>query len=140
MAGLKTRETDKDVFEFIESIENQAKREDSKTLLAFMQEITGEEPRIWGDNFIIGFGKYRYKRKGGKETYERFHVGFAPRKTNLSVYLSCDITQHEELLRKLGKCKWGKGCLYINKLADIDLQVLRQLIEKNNHTQGHNNK
>lgn len=138
MSGLKTRETDSDVFEWIESIENPSKREDSKALLALMQEITGDAPRLWGDNFIIGFGKYSYRRKGGKEEYEWFRVGFAPRKTKLTVYLSCDITQHEDLLKKLGKCKWGKGCLYINKLADIDLPVLRQLIEKNKDAQWHN--
>jgi len=120
MAGLATKETNKSVSEFIESIPSQSKREDSKILLNIMNEITGFEPKIWGDNFIIGFGKYIYKRKGGKEEFEWFHTGFAPRKNKLTIYLTFDLTSQEKLLKKLGKSKWGKGCLYINKLADID--------------------
>lgn len=94
-----------------------------------MEEITGEPAKIWGDNFIIGFGKYTYTRKGGKEEFEWFRTGFAPRKTKLTVYLSFDI-EKEELIQSLGKCKYGRGCLYINKLADVDLEVLKKLIEK----------
>lgn len=130
MAGLVTQETEKSVEEFIEAIEKPVMKEDSQTLLALMQEVTGKEPKVWGDNYIIGFGKYSYKRKGKKEEFEWFPVGFAPRKSKLTVYLTFDISEEEELLGKLGKCKWGKGCLYINKLADIDIDVLRQLIEK----------
>lgn len=137
MAGLATQETDKSVNDFIESIENASKREDSKILLTMLQEATGEEPRVWGDNFIIGFGKYTYTRKGQKEELEWFRVGFAPRKTKLTVYLTFDVSQHEELLKKLGKCKWGKGCLYINKLADVDLDVLKELIVISKNTQWH---
>ena len=69
MAGLVNKETNKSVSDFIESIENESKREDSKTLLSLMQRVTGEEPKIWGENFIVGFGKYKYKRKGGKEEF-----------------------------------------------------------------------
>ena len=127
---LATQETDKDVWAYIESIENTSKREDAKTLANMMQEITGCEPKIWGDYFIIGFGKYTYKRKGGKEEFEWFHTGFALRKTKITLYLTMDITQEQELLDQLGKCKWGKGCLYVNKLADIDLDVLQKLILK----------
>ncbi len=130
MAGLLTQETNKSVSEFIESIENESKREDSKTLVSIMTKITGVEPKIWGDNSMIGFGKYTYNRKGSKEEFEWFHLGFAARKTKMTVYLTFDISQEEELLEKLGKCKWGKGCLYINKLSDVDLDVLKQLIEK----------
>lgn len=130
MAGLATQETNKDAWAYIESIENTSKKEDAKILATMMQEITGCEPKIWGDYFIIGFGKYSYKRKGGKEEFEWFHTGFAPRKTKITLYLTMDITQEQELLDQLGKCKWGKGCLYINKLADIELKVLRTLIEK----------
>lgn len=134
MAGLVTKETDRSVTDFINNIESPSKREDSRTLLSIFQEITGEEPKVWGNDkvpdFLIGFGKYNYKRKGGKEEFEWFKLGFAPRKTKLTVYLTQDITQEEDLLQKLGKCKWGKGCLYINKLADVDVEILKQLIEK----------
>ena len=130
MAGLVTRETDKSVSAFIESIENPRKKADAETLLALLTEVTGEEPKIWGDNFIVGFGKYTYQRKGSKEDHEWFNIGFAPRKKNLTVYLTYDIGQEEELLARLGKCTWGKGCLYINKLADVDLDVLREILTK----------
>lgn len=137
MAGLATKETQKSVSEFIDSIENTSKREDSRTLVTMMQEVSGYEPKIWGDNFIIGFGKYTYKRKNGKEEFEWFHVGFAPRKTKITVYLTFDISKEEELLEKLGKCTFGKGCLYINKLADVNLEVLKKLIKKSKVTQWH---
>ena len=135
MAGLVNKETDRNVSEFIEAIPNISKKEDSKVLLSLIKEVTGHEPKIWGDNFIIGFGKYTYKRKGKKEEFEWFNVGFAPRKTKLSIYLTFDINQESELIQKLGKCKWGKGCLYINKLADIDINILKQLIEKSKDNQ-----
>lgn len=128
MAGLATQETNKSVADFIAAIDHTSKREDSKVLVKLISDITGFPPKVWGDNFIIGFGKYSYTRKGKKEVYEWFHVGFAPRKTKLTIYLTFDINQHQDLLQKLGKCKWGKGCLYINKLADIDLDVLKELI------------
>ena len=137
MAGLATKETQKSVSDFIAGIDNASKREDSKTLVAIMQEISGYEPKIWGDNFIIGFGKYTYTRKNGKEEFEWFHIGFAPRKTKITIYLTFDISQESDLLKKLGKCKWGKGCLYINKLADIDLEVLKKLITKSKVSQWH---
>jgi hypothetical protein len=137
MAGLATQETNKSVDQFIEGIEPTSKKEDSRVLLKIMEELSGFKPKIWGDNFIIGFGKYKYQRKGQKEEYEWFHLGFAPRKTKITVYLTMDIGQEEELLKKLGKCKWGKGCLYINKLADIDLDVLKELILKSKNAQWH---
>jgi hypothetical protein len=102
-----------------------------------MQEITGSEPKIWGDYNIIGFGKYSYKRKGGKEEFEWFHTGFAARKAKITLYLTMDISQEKELLDQLGKCKWGKGCLYINKLADIDVDILKKLIQKSAKAKWH---
>ncbi|MBO6514975.1 MAG: DUF1801 domain-containing protein [Bacteroidia bacterium] len=137
MAGLATKETDKSVDAFIQSVENASKREDSLVLVNMMREVTGCEPKIWGDNFIIGFGKYTYTRKGSKEEFEWFNLGFAPRKTKITVYLTFDISKEEELLSKLGKSKWGKGCLYINKLADVDLTVLRELIVKSKEATWH---
>ena len=137
MAGLATQETDKSVSEYINSIENATKRNDSKTLIQMMSDITGYEPKIWGDYFIIGFGKYKYKRKQGKEEFEWFNVGFAPRKSKMTIYLTFDINQEQALTSKLGKCKCGKGCLYVNKLADIDLEVLKQLIAKSKDATWH---
>ena len=134
---LATQETDKDVWEYIESIENKSKREDAKTLVNLMQEITGSEPKIWGDYFIIGFGKYTYTRKGGKEEFEWFHTGFAARKTKITLYLTMDISQEQGLLDQLGKCKWGKGCLYVNKLADIDLDILKKFVQKSSQAKWH---
>lgn len=134
---LATQETDKNAWNYIETIEPKSKREDAKIIASTMQEITGFEPKIWGDYFIIGFGKYKYKRKGGKEEFEWFRTGFAARKAKITLYLTYDISQHEELLSQLGKCKWGKGCLYINKLADVDLEVLKKLIQKSAEAQWH---
>jgi len=139
MAGLATKETDRSVDAFIENVDSLSKREDARTLVRMMQEITGYEPRVWGSpsvpDFLIGFGNYTYTRKGGKEEFAWFHVGFAPRKSKLTLYLTCDLKQYQELLDKLGKCKWGSGCLYINKLKDVDMDVLKQLIETSKSTQ-----
>ncbi len=137
MAGLATQQTNKSVSAFIESIDSPTKKADSKILVELMKKITGHPPKVWGDNFLIAFGKYKYKRKGGKEEYEWFHVGFAPRKTKMTIYLTMDLTKHEALLEKLGKCKWGKGCLYINKLADVDMKVLEKLITKSKDARWH---
>ncbi|MEM7163313.1 MAG: DUF1801 domain-containing protein [Bacteroidota bacterium] len=137
MAGLVTKETNKSVPEFIDSIDNQTKRKDSKVLIKMMEKASGHSAKIWGDNFIIGFGKYRYTRKGGKEEFEWFNMGFAPRKSKITIYLTMDINEQMDLLEKLGKCKWGKGCLYINKLADIDLAILKELINRSANAQWH---
>ncbi len=128
MKKLVNTETDKDVGEFIASIQNQKRRTDSLELLEIIKEITGKEPKIWGVS-IIGYGKYKYKRKNGEE-YEWFNVGFSPGKAHLSVYLMYDVNQEEELLSKLGKHRTGKGCLYIKSLADVDIEVLKKLISK----------
>ncbi|NRA92902.1 MAG: DUF1801 domain-containing protein [Psychroserpens sp.] len=134
MAGLATKQTDRSVERFIESIDHTAKQDDSKVIVKLIEDITGHKPKVWGNvkvpDFIIGFGKYKYQRKGSKEEFEWFNVGFAPRKTKLTIYLTFDLNQELELLEALGKCKWGKGCLYINKLADINIDILKRLIEK----------
>lgn len=141
MAGLVTKETNRSVDAYIEKVDSVSKIEDSHKLLSILIEVTGQEPKVWGNekvpDFIIGFGKYKYHRKGGKEEFEWFHVGFAPRKTKLTVYLNFDISKEENLIKDLGKCKWGKGCLYINKLADINIDVLKKLIEKSKDAKWH---
>lgn len=133
MAGLVTTETDRSVDNFIAQVGNASKEADSQVILKMMEEATGIAPKVWGNDkvpdFIIGFGKYSYTRKGSKEEFEWFKLGFAARKTKLTLYLPVDLTQ-EPLIDDLGKCKIGKGCLYINKLADVNQNVLKQLIEK----------
>ncbi len=141
MAGLVTKETNRTVEAFIDNIESISKKKDSQKLLSIIQEVTEKEPKVWGNeqvpDFLIGFGKYKYRRKGGKEEFEWFNVGFAPRKTKLTIYLNFDISQEENLLEELGKCKWGKGCLYINKLNDINIETLKKLIEKSKNSKWH---
>ena len=93
-----------------------------------MREITGKEPKIWGKS-IIGFGKYSYQRKNGQE-FEWFNVGLSPAKAHLSIYVMYDINTEPKLLERLGKHKTGKGCLYIKSLADVELDALKEIIEK----------
>jgi hypothetical protein len=129
--SLATTQTEKSVSKFINSLKDETKKEDSKKLLKIIKKITNKKPKIWGDNSIIGFGKYKYKRKGSKEEFEWFNVGFAPRKSNITIYLTCYLEKGKTLLKKLGKYKCGKGCLHIKRLDDIDLSVLEKLINKN---------
>lgn len=142
MAGLVTKETDRSVEAFINQLDNESKRNDSFKVLELISDVTGETPKVWGNekapDFLIGYGKYKYKRKGGKEEFEWFNVGFAPRKTKLTVYLTFDINEEADLLKQLGKCSWGKGCLYINKLDDVNLDALRVLVDKSWNSQWHN--
>ena len=134
MAGLQTTETNRSVDQFLENIASEKQRKDSAEILALISEVTGVEPKVWGNekepDFIIGFGKYSYSRKGYKQEFEWYRMGFAPRKGKLSIYLSFDEDKDKELLRQLGKCSWGKGCLYINKLEDIDVKILKILLEQ----------
>ncbi|MFD2567523.1 DUF1801 domain-containing protein [Pseudotenacibaculum haliotis] len=125
---LVNSETNKSVAEFIEAIPNPVRKEDSKLLLQLMQELTGKEPKIWGKS-IVGFGKYSYQRKNGDE-FEWFTVGFSPTKAHTSVYVMYDLEKEQELLDYLGPHKHGRGCLYIKKLEQVDLEVLKKLILK----------
>jgi hypothetical protein len=116
------------VEEFINNVEHEQKRKDSFVILEMMKKATGEEPKMWGGS-IIGFGMVRYKSPASGREVDWLRIGFSPRKANLSLYLSIDIKQYEALLAKLGKHKTGVGCLYINKLDDIDLNVLKEMID-----------
>ncbi len=133
MAGLVTQETNRSVQHFIDSLGSMSKKKDSLIIIDLMRKISGYEPKIWGNeknpDFLIGFGKYSYSRKGSNQTYEWFNIGFAPRKSKLTIYLTYDVSKEEKLLKSLGKCTWGKGCLYIKQLADINLEILESLIE-----------
>jgi hypothetical protein len=126
-AELKTKENKGNVDKFLNSVENEQKRNDSFELLELMKKITKEEPKMWGDS-IIGFGKYHYKYESGREG-DWFLCGFSPRKHNLSIYLMCGFDRLEDLLTNLGKYKKSVGCLYIKKLEDINNKVLEKMIK-----------
>ena len=128
MAENKTKETALSVTKFMNSIEPEQKRKDAKTIAAVMRKASGEKAKMWGAN-IVGYGRYHYKYDSGREG-DFMRVGFSPRKQNLSVYIVPGFTGLAGLLKKLGKHKIGSSCLYINKLADVDVDVLTQIIEK----------
>ena len=126
MAELKTSVNDGDVQAFLDSVEHERRQKDAFAALDMMQRITGKPPKMWGAS-IIGFGSYDYKYKSGREG-SWFLTGFSPRKQNLTFYIMGGFPEYDELRTKLGKHKTGKSCLYINKLADVDLKVLEQII------------
>lgn len=123
----KTTENNASVFDFLNTIENQKKKEDSKRILDLMQEISGEQPKMWGGS-IVGFGSYHYKYESGREG-DFMRVGFSPRKANLTLYIMPGFERYPHLMAKLGKFKTGKSCLYIKKLEDVDEKILINLIK-----------
>jgi hypothetical protein len=127
LAEIKTKPTAASVEEFINKQDEQ-KRKDSFVLLEMMKKASGEEPVLWSSS-IIGFGIKRYKSPNTGREVDWLRIGFSPRKANLSLYLCGSIQEHAEALKKLGKHKTGVGCLYINKLDDIDLKVLKGMVE-----------
>lgn len=126
MYKQKTTETDADALAFIEEIEPRAKREDAYRLLEMFERVSGYPPKMWGPS-IIGFGSYHYVYATGHEGDAPI-VGFSPRKAKHSLYFTTDEEKRSALLAKLGKYKSGKSCVYINKMADVDEEVLEQLI------------
>jgi hypothetical protein len=126
LAKVKTTENSSSVEEFIARVKEEQKRKDSLLLLKMMKKTSKEEPKMWGSS-IIGFGKLVYKSPTSGREVEWFKVGFSPRKANLTIYLM-DLQIHQAALKKLGKHKPGGGCLYINKLEDVDLDVLEEII------------
>ncbi len=132
MAEAKTVITDMPVEGFLASVEPAAKREDALVLDALFRKVTGEVPRMWGPN-IIGYGEYRTTYESGRHVHW-MRTGFSPRKAKLSLYLMggyCDditAAHRAEAMTRLGKHSTGKSCLYVNKLADIDLAVLEEII------------
>ncbi len=129
MAEIKTKANDGDVMAFLESVEHKKRREDGLKLYEFFKGITDLTPVLWG-NSIVGYGSYHYESKSGQKG-DWFKVGFSPRKASMTVYIIAGFDDFEEELSRLGKHKISKGCLYINKLEDIDLEVLKELISKN---------
>lgn len=128
LVEIQTKPTAVSVEDFINALPDEQKRKDSFALVEMMKNATGEDPVLWGSS-IIGFGNMRYKSpKSGREV-DWLRIGFSPRKANLSLYISVGMHEHAAALEKLGKHKTGGGCLYINKLDDVDLTVLKGMIE-----------
>lgn len=128
MYELKTKETDASVIEFIEKVDNLKKKEDAYKLLDIFTDTSGYPAKMWGPS-IIGFGSYHYKYASGHEGDAPL-VGFSPRKAKISFYFATGDTKREELLEKFGKHTSGKSCVYINKVADIEVEVLKELINQ----------
>jgi Domain of unknown function (DU1801) len=126
LAVIKTKQTSDSITDFIDSIAAEQKRKDSHVILKMMEKATKEKPKMWGSS-IIGFGNVRYKSPASGREVDWFKIGFSPRKANLTVYL-IDLKRHADALPELGKHKTGGGCLYINKLEDVDINVLEKMI------------
>ena len=126
-AKNKTVETDASVMDFLNSVENEKRKEDSLKVMSMLQDITDSPAKMWGPS-LVGFGNYHYKYESGREG-DFFKAGFSPRKTALTVYIMAGFERFEELMAKLGKYKTGKSCLYIKKLEDVDQEVLKDLMQ-----------
>ena len=129
MAEPKTQVNDASVADFINAVPDAQKRQDSFALLELFSKITGEQPKMWGTS-IIGFGQYHYKSERSAQEGEWPLTAFSPRKQNLTLYIMPGFDNYSPLLKELGKHKTSKGCLYINKLADVDAAILAELIKK----------
>jgi hypothetical protein len=129
MAEIKTKATTASVTDYINTITPDGKRNDSLAIIQMMQKATGKEAKMWGAS-MIGFGEIRIKSPNTGREVDWFEIGFAPRKANISLYLCGNIARHADALKKLGKHKTGKGCLYINQLSDINISVLENMIEE----------
>ena len=123
---IKTKVNDASVTKFLNSVTDEQKRNESFEILKLMKQVTKEEPKMWGAS-IVGFGSYHYKGASGREG-DWMLTGFSPRKQALTLYLNHGFEAHADLLKKLGKFKTGMGCLYINKLDDVDRKVLKELV------------
>lgn len=129
MAELKTKENDASVDAFISSVDNEQKRKDCRTLVKMFEEVSKEPAKMWGPS-IIGFGKFHYKSKRSSQEGDWMVTGFSPRKANLTLYFMDGYDKYQDLLAKLGKFKTSVSCLYVKKLSDIDLDVLRELMAR----------
>lgn len=128
LVQIKTKETSASVEDFINSVNDEQKRKDSCVILEMMKKATGEKPKMWGSS-MIGFGNKRYKSPNTGREVDWFRIGFSPRKANISLHLILNMKEQAAALKKLGKHKTGVGCLYINKLEDVDPEVLKGLID-----------
>ena len=128
MSKLKTTQNEADVNAFLEAVENPRRRADARQVLDLLQAVTGEPPKMWGSS-IVGFGSYHYRYASGREG-DWPVVGFSPRKQNLVIYIMPGFSDYGDLLGKLGKYRTGKSCLYVNKLDDVNLELLEQLVRE----------
>jgi hypothetical protein len=126
MAENKTKPGKQSVPEFISKVEDEQMRKDCQELSRFMEKLTGQKPVLWGDS-IVGFGSYHYKYASGREG-DSCLTGFSPRKQNLSIYTNCYLEENDQVTKSLGKFKNGKSCIYVKKLADIDMKVLEKIL------------
>jgi hypothetical protein len=135
MVELKTKPSSKSVEAFLDGIADNARRKDCYTLVDMMERVTGDKPTIWGTG-SVGFGNYHYKYASGHEG-DYFLVGFASRKSALTLYITAGVERFPKVVEKLGKHRAGKGCLYIKKLDDVNLSVLEDLLKKSvDHTKA----
>jgi hypothetical protein len=138
MAEIKTKQTDESVTKFLNTVADETKRKDSFEIIELMKQVTGLSAKMWGPA-IVGFGSYHYKYESGHEG-DMCMIGFSPRKQNITLYVNIGAEEQNALLQKLGKHKTGKGCLYVNKLSDVNVDVLKKIIEtgydhmKKNHS------
>ena len=138
MAEIKTKQTDESVTKFLNTVADETKRKDSFEIIELMKQVTGLPAKMWGPA-IIGFGSYHYKYESGHEG-DMCMIGFSPRKQNITLYVNIGAEEQNALLQKLGKHKTGKGCLYVNKLSDVNVDVLKKIIKtgydhmKKNHS------
>ncbi len=130
MSEIKTKQTEADVYQFIQSFaDTEQKRRDSLELIKLMREVTGKEPKMWGPS-IIGFGKYHYKSDRSRQEGDWPMLGFSPRKAAISLYVYTGSPDHAHLLEGLGKFKMGKACIYVKKLSDLNQEVLIKLMQE----------
>lgn len=128
MGEIKTKQTDADVHEFINTFANtEQKKKDSFEVLKLMQDVSGFEPKMWGPS-IIGFGKYHYKSDRSSQEGDWPLIGFSPRKAAISLYVYSGCAGQDDMLKELGKFKMGAACIYVNKLSDINVDVLKKLM------------
>ena len=128
MAEIKTKPTSASVEDFINAVKDEQKRKDSFVIVEMMKKATGEEPKMWGSS-IIGFGLVRLKSPATGREVDWLRIGFSPRKASISLYITGGAKRHATALKKLGKHKTAVGCIYINKLEDVDVKVLKGIIE-----------
>lgn len=129
MSTIKTIVNDASVEDFINSVDNDTRKADTFKILEIYKEVTNEQPKMWGPS-MIGFGKYHYKSDRSKQEGDWPLAAFSPRKQNLTLYIMPGLGDYDDLLAKLGKHKTSKACLYINKLSDVDADVLKQLVKR----------
>lgn len=127
MAELKTKKNNASVTAFLESVTPEEKREDCQQLLKIFEQVTKEKPAMWGSS-IIGFGSYHYKSERSKQEGDWPLTGFSPRKQNITIYIMPGFSNHQKLLQKIGRHKTSVSCLYIKRLTDIDIEILKELI------------